>query len=214
MVKQGKLFSLIHDADVRLSPGQKIIPSDELSTIFDASYILEKVRKDAEQYKKEVATECEELKEYNQKQGFDQGLSLWNKQLAFFEKEIKRVHEESRNVILPIAIEAAKKIVGEEMKLNKETIVHIVSTALKPALQHQQVNIYVNKNDLDILESHKPELKALFERLESLSIQEREDVQQGGCIIETEIGIINAQIEHQWRQLETVFKKVMEHEEE
>jgi type III secretion protein L len=35
-----------------------------------------------------------------------------------------------------------------------------------------------------------------------LSLRDRSDIQPGGCIIETEGGIINAQLENQWRVLE------------
>ena len=52
-------------------------------------------------------------------------------------------------------------------------------------------------------------IKKIFERLENLSIQERDDIEPGGCIIETEAGIINAQLENQWRSLEIAFDEFM-----
>jgi type III secretion protein L len=59
------------------------------------------------------------------------------------------------------------------------------------------------------LEQEKQEIKKIFEHLQSLSIQERDDVEPGGCIIETEAGIINAQLENQWRALESAFASFM-----
>jgi type III secretion protein L len=82
-------------------------------------------------------------------------------------------------------------------------------TALKPVTQHRKVIIYVNKVDLEELEASKPKIKNLFEHLENLSIQERSDIEPGGCIIETEAGIINAQLENQWRSLEIAFESFM-----
>ena len=64
----------------------------------------------------------------------------------------------------------------------------------------------MNQIDLDRVEEQRPKLKALFEHLESLAITARGDVQPGGCIIETELGIINAQLENQLQALEAVFR--------
>jgi type III secretion protein L len=99
---------------------------------------------------------------------------------------------------------------GEEIKLMPERIVDIVLQALKPVTEHRKIKIYANKEDLEILEKEKPKIKELLKEVESLSILERGDVEKGGCIIETEAGIINAQLENQWKALETAFKSFME----
>jgi type III secretion protein L len=44
--------------------------------------------------------------------------------------------------------------------------------------------------------------------LEVFQIQERNDIQPGGAVIETEGGIINAQISNQLQVLERAFKKL------
>ena len=49
-------------------------------------------------------------------------------------------------------------------------------------------------------------MKSLIEHLESLSIMARPDIQQGGCVIETEAGIINAKLENQLMALEAAFR--------
>ena len=98
---------------------------------------------------------------------------------------------------------------GTQLELKPETIVDIVLQALSPAMQNLRVTIYVNKIDKDILETEKPKLKSLLEQVQVLSIQERPDISPGGCIIETEGGIINATIENQWRALESAFEKYM-----
>ena len=69
--------------------------------------------------------------------------------------------------------------------------------------------IYVNKEDLEILEKSKEKIRKIFEHLDSLSMQERGDIEPGGCMIETEAGIINAQLENQWRALEAAFESFM-----
>lgn len=204
-----KFFTLIHGKQIRVAPQTKVIPASEFSTLASAEEILEETKSDAEQYKKEVVSEIERLKEIAQQEGFEAGFQKWLEHIAKLEEEIAKVRQDIERQILPIAIKAAQKIVNKELELFPNTISDIVSSNLKAVAQHKQVTIYVNKKDLESVESQRPRLKQLFEHLEVLSIRARGDVKPGGCIIETEGGIINAQIDNRWKILENVFEARM-----
>lgn len=175
----------------------------------DGLEVLNTIREDAEKYREEVAIECEALKEQAQKEGYEEGFKSWLEHIKKLEDEITNVRAEMQKMMVPIAMKAAKKIVGREIELSEDTIVDIVSVSLKPVSTHKKITIYVNKKDLEILEKNKPKLKSLFEVLEAFTLRERSDITQGSCIIETEGGIINAQIENQWRTLEKAFDQLI-----
>ncbi len=204
-----KYFTLISGKEVRSSSNKKVIPSGEFSTLQEAAEILAAVQKEALEYKKSVVAEAEKIKESAFQEGFQEALASLNKHLLLLDDELKKLREDIQKKLLPLAISAARKIMGEELKLHPERIVDIVMNSLKPMTQHRKVIIYVNKSDLDSLEASKSKIKEIFEHLESLSIQERSDIEPGGCIIETEAGIINAQLENQWRSLEIAFESFM-----
>jgi type III secretion protein L len=204
-----KFFTLIYGDQIRAAPKTKIIPADAVSTMQEASQVLEHIKQDAEKYRQEVVKEGEKTKEQAFKEGYDEGFKQWAEHLASFEKKLEDLHKEMQKVIIPIALKAAKKIVGREIELSEETIVDIVASNLKAVAQHKKIIIYVNKKELEILEKNKPRLRELFENLESLSIRPRDDIAPGGCVIETEIGIINAQMEHRWRVLEKAFESLL-----
>lgn len=206
-----KFFSLIYQGEVHTSSEEKVIAEEDFSTLMQASEILEKAKEDALTYKKNTKQECETLKEQAKEEGMAEGLQLFNDHLLFFEQEIKKIRHEAHQAILPLALKAARKIVAKELELYPETIVDIVLQALAPVVQSRKIKIYVNKADKDIIEQNRPQIKKIFENLETLSIQERDDVSPGGCVIETESGILNAGIENQWRALETAFEKYMKH---
>lgn len=204
-----KLFTLIHGDRIRIAPQKKIIPAQELTTLQNAVEVLEHIKQDAEQYRLQVTKEGEEVKENAYKEGYADGFEQWTEHLAAFEEKLKALHKEMEQAIIPIALKAAKKMIGREIELSEETIVDIVASNLKAITQHKKITIYVNKKELDILEKNKTRLRELFENLESFSIRPRDDVAPGGCIIETEIGIINAQMEHRWRVLEKAFEALI-----
>lgn len=204
-----KFFSLISGQEVRVTPGEKIIPAEEFTTLANASEILEIARTEAAAFRQETAVEAETIKEVAYKEGFQEGLVSLNKHILELNTELEHLRKEVQKNILPLALKAARKLVGEELKLHPDRIVDIVLTSLKPVTQHRKIVIYVNKADLQMLEENKGRLKKIFEHLESLSVQERGDIEPGGCMIETEAGIINAQLENQWRALESAFEAFM-----
>lgn len=202
-----KFFTLISNSTIHVAPKSKIIPAADFSTALEAVEVLDLIKIEAEQYRQDVIKECELLKEQAQSEGFDAGLKLWSEFFADLENEKIQARKEMQEMVIPIALKAAKKIVRREIELSNDIIVDIVAGNIKPVLQHHHVTIYVNKQDVAILDENRQRLKDKFENLESFSIRERADIAQGGCVIETEKGIINAQIENLWRALEQAFEK-------
>ncbi len=174
---------------------------------------MEKVHSDIEAYKATVAVECEKLKEEAQRQGFEEGFASWMDKVAELEKEIQQANRATEKLILPIAVQTARKIVGRELEVSQTAIADIVATKLRAVSQHKRIVVFVNPKEYEKVDKQRPKLRELFERLETLSIQPREDVRPGGCIIETEAGIINAQLDNQWDIIEQAFQIVAEKEE-
>lgn len=130
-----KFFSLIHGEKIHVSPETKVIPKEVFSTIFDARAVLRAVKKDAETYRVEVSSECEKQKEQAQKEGFEAGYKEWIDKIADLEEEVQRVREDTEKVIIPIALKAAKKIIGRELETSESAIVDIIRNSLKAVSQ-------------------------------------------------------------------------------
>ena len=79
--------------------------------------------------------------------------------------------------------------------------------AIAPVSDSHRVTIFVNKDDKNYLDANKPKLKEMLPQVDLFTIQEKSDVSRGGCIIQTESGMINATIENQWNALERAFEK-------
>lgn len=202
-----KFFTLFSGKEIRKTEG-KVIPSKSFASLLSAQELLKTVKQEALAFRKEVAAEAEKARELAYQEGHQEGLKLFHEHLRLLEREVKRIEAEVHQKILPLALLAAKKIVGEELKLHPDRIVEIVMQAIRPATRHRKVILYLNPADLAAIEKRKGEIERLFEELDTLSIQARSDVESGGCIIQTEAGIINAQLENQWRALEAAFQSM------
>jgi type III secretion protein L len=166
-----KFFSLIQGNPIHIAPNTKVIPHNEIAMLLDGQEALDQIKKDAEKYREEVSRDCETLKEQAQKEGYEEGFKAWLEHIKLLEDEITKVRNDMQKMIVPIAMAAAKKIIGREVEQKEDSIVDIVSVSLKPVSTHKRITIYVNKKDLEILEKNKPKLKSLFEVLEAFSLR-------------------------------------------
>ena len=204
-----KYFSLIYSGDIHKKDQDTFIPAKEFSELLKASEVLNKAKEDITVYLEENKKDCKKYLEEAKEAGFNEGLIQFNTQILHYQQKMKQIEHDLQNLILPLALKAAKKIVGSELQSNPETIVEIVRQNLKAVTQNHHVKIYVNKKDYELLEKKKKEIKKILDHVQIFTIEEREDVSSGGCIIETEAGIINASLENQWRALEAAFEAFM-----
>ncbi|MEI8300867.1 MAG: FliH/SctL family protein [Chlamydiota bacterium] len=200
------LFSLVYKGAVKKTSPNKILRADEFSQLVDIKQLLQEAHQDIQKLHEDTEQECAKLKIQAEEEGFQEGLVKWNTQLIYLDQKVKEMQHEMQKLILPIALKASKKIVGAQLDLNPDTIVEIVQQALKPVRQSHEIKIFVSKEDKEQLETNKEKLKALFDQLRILVIEEKDDLTKGSCIIETETGIINASLDNQWKALEAAFE--------
>jgi len=202
-----KWFSLLYQGDLHPSTDEKVIAAKDYTTLKEASEVLEIAREDAKKFLEETEKECESLRKTAKDEGFAEGLEKFNEQIFFLDEQLKSIRLKLQQMVLPIALKAAKRIVGKELETKPETIVDIVMQAIAPIAESHKVTIYVNKEDKEYLDQEKPKLKEILEQVDILTIQEKADVEKGGCLIQTERGMINATIDNQWKALERAFDK-------
>ncbi len=197
-------FFVLKQDEVHLEEGN-VIPASQFSDIVSAQEIFEKAKKDADLLAEETQEEAIAIKEKAYQAGYQEGLAEFNDKLAWLDHQLKALRAEIQAKILPIALKAARKLIGRELQMHPELIVDIVIQSLASVLHSRRVTIYVHKSDLELLEATKPKLKAILAQADSVIIMERGGIERGGCIIETEGSIMNVTIENQWANLERAF---------
>lgn len=203
-----KFFSLIFRHD-DIVPNKKVLSPEAYSAVLDAQALLETTKKDSESYLNTTKQECEKLRQEAKEQGFKEGGESWSSQLAYLEQETHNLRNQIKESLVPLAIASVKKILGKELETDPDTIVSIITGALKELTQHKKIIIHVNPKDLATVEKHRPDLKKIVEYADTLIIAPKADVTVGGCVIETEAGIVNAQLDVQLAALEKAFSSIL-----
>ncbi len=208
LVKRMKFFSLIFK-DQEVVPNKKVLSPDAYTTVLNAQELLEKTQEDCDAYTQHTHEECANLRAEAKNQGFQEGSEAWSKQLAFLITETQAMRDQIKSSLVPLAIASVKKIIGKKLETKPETVVSIISESLKELTQNKRIVIHINPQDLAIVEQHRPELKKLVEYADVLLLSPKASVSPGGCIIETETGIVNAQLDVQLAALEQAFSAAL-----
>lgn len=180
---------------------QKVIKNQIVSANKEAARILEEAEEFAAEIRREAQTEAENLKAEAHREGTENALTEFEGHLIETREIREKVWRETEKDLLRLAVRLAEKIVGREIKKDDKTIIDIISTALQNARQQEKLTVRVNPKDLPTVE-REAEKFALGGRVQFIDFVADPRVASSGCLIESEVGTIDARLETQLRVLE------------
>jgi flagellar assembly protein FliH len=168
----------------------------------EAAQILEHAAKEVEKKLEQAELDVKKSKEEALDRGFKQGIkdasAKYAEVLKILSVRHKSIDEEFLPQIANLSVEIARRIIGQELKTDPEVLVAIARRALhEKARQRKDINLRVHSQDLETLKEHKSELIEALSRSSHISLTEDDSIGQGGVVIETEAGTIDAQLETQ-----------------
>ncbi|MFC1705329.1 type III secretion system stator protein SctL [Planctomycetota bacterium] len=159
----------------------------------------------AEQEAERIRQEAEQLRNEHIKQGYDEGYRKGYGEalqgLARLEKEYSEELDRLEPEVVQLSVQIAEKILGEEMQLRPEAIIDIVAQALRTVRHQKDIVVRVNPSQVPIMEAQKSTLLGILSRAREVRIVSDESLRPGGCIIETEVGILDADIQTQLEEI-------------
>jgi flagellar biosynthesis/type III secretory pathway protein FliH len=115
-----------------------------------------------------------------------------------------RMLGEVEHEIVRAALRVAKDILAVEVQTREDAVVDVAVTAMQSSKNARDLNLRVNPRDAKTLRDHKERLVAALTRARDLDIREDRRVAPGGVLIETESGVVDAQLETQLAEIERV----------
>ncbi|MDE8563117.1 flagellar assembly protein FliH [Anoxybacillus rupiensis] len=120
--------------------------------------------------------------------------------------------ESSKETILLIGLKVAERILGEKLAENHDSFLHLVQRAIKEVREQSEVKLYVHPLHYQTLVQQKDELRAIFSQPVDIFIYPDERLAEGGCMIETPFGRIDASVDTQLQQIKQKLLKWLEEE--
>ncbi len=115
-----------------------------------------------------------------------------------------RMLQEVEGEVVRTAVRVAHEILLAELQLREDAVVDIAVTALSAAKNARDINLRVHPRDAAVLRASKVRLVSNLTRAKDIDLREDRRVKPGGVLIETEAGVIDAQVETQLEEIARV----------
>lgn len=178
-----------------------VIKNQTLAAKRDAEDIIAQARLEADTILQNAVKEAEVVLDEAYREGIEKSLTEFEKHLIEIREIRSNVMLDVERDLLSLSVRIAEKILGKELTSNNKTITDIVSTALRNARQREKVTVFVNPSDLATVTS-EGEKYSSDERIRILDFVADPSVPAGGCVIETEVGKIDARLDTQFKAIE------------
>ncbi|MDR2693064.1 MAG: hypothetical protein LBB74_02480 [Chitinispirillales bacterium] len=148
------------------------------------------------------------------KAAFDAEIAKLKEQTAKYLKQLedskKTMINGLEHILLRFCVELTKKIVSRELETNREMINAIIKRALSMIADRENLIIRVSPGDMEAASGNKDFLSSVTERLENVRIEEDARIGKGGCIIESNSGMVDARLGVQLEEVEALVEKAWE----
>ena len=152
--------------------------------------------------------------EQGYKEGWSQGHQEYADAIEQLKETISQVAaqrhdfiEQTESDLVALVFDIAEKLVHHQIA-NDDVIYHTVKSMLEYTVDHEKVLIRVHPAELAKLEPHREEFLSQVKGVELLDIIEDFGIDQGGCLLETNLGTIDAKIDTQFEQVKQALNLV------
>ncbi len=193
--------------------------------------IIKDARKEAERIKKEAEKTLEESKEMSQeieKSAYQDGFSRgdkeardkWQKEYETTVNRLKKIIEAINQQglalfskyeaqMIELILKVSKMIVNHEISTSNDTIIQAVRFASQKVSEATSIKVVLHPDDMKVIEDAA--LKGIdLSQGHELEFIPKASVEQGGCIIETDFGLIDNTMENRWSIVEGTIKNMLQ----
>lgn len=146
--------------------------------------------------------------EEGRKEAFQSAATEINEKLSKLETLIQSISELKNELVqhnethlVQLTLHMAQRLASHEIKADPSSIAQIIKKAAEMAQLEENVTVQVAPSQIEFLESLKTETGREFEFLKKVKLESAEGISEGGCVIETNYGVIDARFEERVSKL-------------
>ncbi|HVN80272.1 MAG TPA: FliH/SctL family protein [Terriglobia bacterium] len=181
--------------------------------------LVDSVQEQAEALLRKAQLQAAEIEKEAYERGFNEGQKAGKevgekmveaslKQYALTLEELGNLRTQvlsaSEREVVRLALEIARKVVKREVTIDEDIILALVKVAMKRLGEESVMTVRLNPRDVQsILRLRNGAGGSVLS--EAIQLVEDPLISRGGCLIETESGIIDGRVEEQFREIEKGF---------
>lgn len=142
----------------------------------------------------------------------DQQLSSFDDLLTKLQNLKEEIAYQNESHLIQLVFEIAKKIAMAHIEEHPETVLNVIKKAIEETQAEEEVTVFVAQEQIEYLEKMKQLTGREFEFMKKINLESSDQVTPGGCIIESNYGIIDSRIKERveklWSELKPALPKV------
>jgi type III secretion protein L len=202
LIMDEKILKADSVSDKVVVPSPKVLKREVYEATREASDVVALAQEKARQIIEEALREQDSIRQRARQEGNAQGLAEWNRVLTAANQRADELTNSWEETMLRLSVRVAEKIIGEQLRVHPETIVEIIREVMKNIRPGKRLTIQVNQADAQQARARIDRIKDGISTSSDIEIVASGSVSPGGCVIESELGIIDARLETQLKCLE------------
>lgn len=183
-----------------------IVDGDVFDAKLEAERLLSDARAAAERELQSAREEAERLRRKAELEGRERGLAAVTELLVGARLASAKARANAETDLRVLAVRIAEKILGRELAIDAGAVVDVAAEALRHVGEPRELLLRCASDDLAALERGKPRLIERCRAAQALSFRADDAVARGGCIIETELGVVDARLSTQLEAIERALR--------
>jgi type III secretion system HrpE/YscL family protein len=183
-----------------------IVDADVFDAKLEGDRLLGEARAQAERELAAAHEEAERIRRKAEAEGRERGLAAVTELLVGARAAAARARAGAEAELRTLAVRIAEKILGRELKSDPAAVIDVAAAALRHAGEPRELVVRCAPDDLAALERGKPRLLERSRAAQAVRFVADERVARGGCIIETELGIVDARLSTQLDAIEKALR--------
>ena len=176
-----------------VSKGSHVIQEEAQKIIATAKKRALALQTEARQLLEEASERVDADRQAGYDAGYQEGLAEVTERLSAVSKFENNFLKTVEPEIMRLVYDTCEKVLGRELRENKDAIIGIVRQALR-GLAGSNLLIRLNPDDYKTVKDREHDLLSVIEATATLVMKADDTVAAGGCVIESEIGTIDAKL--------------------
>jgi len=122
--------------------------------------------------------------------------------LSGFARQRRELLTELQPYVVRIAVEVARRIVQRELRTDPGMVSRTVRSALEQVALASETRVRVHPLDAQVLQSSIREIVQAPDEAASLQIIPDGSIERGGCVVESDRGIVDARLQTQFEEVQ------------
>lgn len=197
----------LENSGVKVVPAARILKRDEHSFILEGQRILEAARHEAALIRQQAETDAEKKCAEGFLKGQEEGKAKIAEHIVECMGQSAVYFSKVEDVMVDLVMRAVRQVIGEMDQ--RDVVERLVRRALESTRNESQITIRVSPGQADWIKSRISAIMQTFPKIQFLDVQPDQRLTENGCILETEIGIVDATLETQLKAIEKALIRSM-----